>query len=63
MDLMNAMCDMIQFVMVVSVPNESSVILVSHFIQHVLMKFGLYHLVVLDGGTPFQGAFIVMYQV
>ena len=30
--------------------------------QHVLMKFGIYHLVVLGDGTPFKGAFIAMCQ-
>ena len=30
--------------------------------QHILMKFGLCHLVVLDDGTPFKGDFITMCQ-
>ena len=50
---------MSQFVVVVPVPG---VTLKSYFMQHVLMKFGLYHLAVLDDGTPFKGAFIVMCQ-
>ena len=28
--------------------------------QHLLLKFGLCHLVILDDNTPFKGAFIVM---
>ena len=60
MTLMNAMCDMSQFVVVVPVPDESSATLVSYFMQHVLMKFGLCHLVVLDDRSPFKGAFIAM---
>ena len=60
--LMNVMCDMSQFVAVVPVPDESSVILASYFMQHVLMKFSLCHFVVLDDGNPFKGAFIDMYQ-
>ena len=52
---------MIQFVVVVPVPNESSATLVSFFMQYVLIKFGLFHLVVLDDGSPFKGAFIAMY--
>ena len=60
--LMNAMCDMTQFVVVVPGPDETSATLTSHSMQHVLMKFGMCHLVVLDDGTPFEGAFIAMYQ-
>ena len=58
MALMNAMCDMSQFVVVVPVTNESSSTLAENFFQHVLMKFGLCHLVVIDDGTPFKGAFV-----
>ena len=53
MALMNVMCGMSQFVDLV--PGESSTTLASYFMQHVLLKFGLYHLVVLDDGTPFKG--------
>ena len=60
MVLMNAMCDMSQFIVVVPVPHESSATLADYFFQNVLMKFGLCHLVVLDDGTPFKGAFIAM---
>ena len=56
---MNAMCDMSQFVVVVPVTNESSAILAENCFQHVLMKFGLCHLVVIDDGTPFKGAHAV----
>ena len=59
---MNEMCDMSQFVIVISILDESSATLASHFMQHVLMKFGLFHLVVLDNGTPFKGALIAMCQ-
>ena len=51
MALINAMCDMSQFVVVVPVPDESSATLSSYFMHHVLMKFGLCHLVVLDNGS------------
>ena len=39
---MNEMCDMSQFVIVISVLDESFAILASHFMQHVLMKFGFF---------------------
>ena len=54
--LMNTMCGIIHFVVVIPVLDESFVTLSSYFIQHVLMKFGLCHLVVLDDGTPFKEA-------
>ena len=45
MVLMNTMCDVSHFV-VVPVPDESSATLADYFFQHVLMKFGLCHIVV-----------------
>ena len=61
MTLMNAMCDMSQFVVVVPLPDERSAMLASYFMQYVLMKFGIW--VVLDDGNPFKGAFIAMCDV
>ena len=58
--LMNYICDMSQFVVVVSVPDKSSATLASYVMQHVLMKFGLYHLIVLYHGSPFKRYFIAM---
>ena len=60
MALMNVMCNMSKFVVVVPAPNESSATLADHFFQHVLLKFGLCHLVVLDDGNPFKCAFVAM---
>ena len=60
--LMNTMCDMTQFVVVVPVPDETSATLVSHLMQHILMKFGMCHLVVIDDGAPFKGSFVTMCQ-
>ena len=57
---MNDMCDMSQFVVVVPVTNESSATLAENFFQHVRMKFGFCHLVVIDDGTPFKGAFVAI---
>ena len=54
---MNVMCDMTQFIIDVPVKNETSSILVDHFIQHILLKFGIYHLVILDNDIPFKGIF------
>lgn len=50
---MNAMCDMSQFVVVVPLPDKSLAMLTSHFMQHTLIKFELYYLIVLDNGTQF----------
>ena len=60
--LMNTMCDMTKFVVVVPVPDETSATLASHFMQHVLLKFGMCHLVVIDYGSPFKGSYVAMCQ-
>ena len=58
--LMNTMCDMTRFVVVVPVPDETSATLASYFMQHVLLKFGMCHLVVIDDDTPFKKTFVAM---
>ena len=58
--LMNVMCDMTQFVVVVPVPDETSATLAEYFMQHVLLKFGICHLLILDDGSPFKGVFTAM---
>ena len=60
MALMNAMYDISQFVVVVPVTNESSTTIAENCFQHVLMKYGLYHLVVIDDGNPCKFAFVAM---
>ena len=59
---MNAMCDMSQFVVDIPVPDENSATLAINFMQHVLIKFGICYLVVLDDNNPFKQAIIAMYQ-
>ena len=56
------MCDMTQFVVVVPVLVETSTTLDSPFMQHILLKFGMYHLVAIDDGAPFKRAFVAMCQ-
>ena len=58
--VMNTMCDMAQFVVVVPVPDETSDPLASPFMQHFLVKCGICHLVVIDDGTSFNGVFVAM---
>ena len=55
---MNVIYVMSQFVVVVLVPDESSTTLAFYSMQHMMMKFCLCHLVALDDGTPFKGAFV-----
>ena len=62
-DLMNVMCDMMQFVALLPVPNKVTSTLAEHFMQHVLLKFGICHLVVLDDGSPFKGGSSAMCKV
>ena len=57
---MNAMCNISQFLVVVPVPDKSAAILEYYFMKHVLLKFGMCHLVVLDDSIPIKGAFIVI---
>ena len=52
--LLNAMCDLTQFVVVVSVPGATSALIAKYFMQDFLLKFGLCLLVVIDDGTPFK---------
>ena len=59
---MNAMCDMNQFFVVVSIPDESSTTLAIHFMHHMLIQFRLYHLVVLEDGNPFKENSIAICQ-
>ena len=37
--LMNIMCDITQFIIVVPAPNETAATLAEYFIQHVLLNF------------------------
>ena len=53
---------MIQFVVVIPVPDETSATLASHFMQHISLKFGMCHRVVIDDGILFKGAFGAMCQ-
>ena len=55
--LMNLMCDMTQFVIVVPVPNEIATTLAEYFMQHVLLKFDICHHIILDNGSLFKGVF------
>ena len=57
------MCDMNQFVVVIPVTNETSVTRVDHFIQHVILKFDSYYLVILDDDIPFKSVFCSMYKI
>lgn len=52
--LMNIIYDTIQFVVVVSVSDKTSATLADHFMQHIFLKFGIYHLVMLDDGSPLE---------
>ena len=55
--LLNVICDLTQFVVVVPVTGSTSALMAKYFMQDVLLKFGLCLLVVIDDGTPFKSAF------
>ena len=44
--LMNVMCDMSQFVVLAPIPGEYSATLAFYFVKYVLIKFGMYCLIV-----------------
>ena len=60
MALINAMRNMSQFVVVVSIPDETSTTLANDFFQHILIKFGMCHLAVLDVDNSFAGALVAV---
>ena len=53
------MCNHTQFVVVVPVPGMTASVIAKYFMQEILLKFGIRHLVVMNDGTPFKGAFIL----
>ena len=55
--LLNTMCDLTQFVVVVPVPGTPSALIAKNFMKDVLLKFGRCLLVVIDDGTPFKATF------
>ena len=59
---MNDMRDMIQFVIIVPVPDATSISSVKYFMQYMLLKFDMCHLVIIDDGTPFKTAFVEICQ-
>lgn len=59
---MNAMCDRTQFIVVVLVPNETESALVDHSMHHVLLKFSIYHLVLLDDDRRLKVVFSEIYK-
>ena len=62
-DIMNAMYEMIQFVIDVSIYDEFSATLPSYFMQHALIKFGMCYLITLDDSTSLKISFIAMCEV
>ena len=54
------MCDMRQFVVVAPTSDEFSATLVFYFMQHVLLKFGMCYLVLLDDGAILKSVFIAI---
>ena len=59
---MNDMRDMIQFVIIVPVPDATSISSVKYFMQYMLLKFDMCHLIIINDGTPFKTAFVEICQ-
>lgn len=58
--LLNAMCDMTQFIVSTPIKTSESTFLARTFMEHVLLKFGLCVMVVCDAGSEFRGHFQAM---
>ena len=52
--LINTMCDIVQFVVVVFIPDEISTTLACYFMQYALMKFEMSRFFLLNNGTPLR---------
>lgn len=58
--ILNCMCDMTQFVVPTALAHITSSDLAKAFMENVLLKFGIYIVLVVDGGSTFMGIFIHM---
>jgi len=58
--LLNAMCDMTQFVVITPIKTTESIFLARTLMEHVLLKFDLCVMVVCDAGSEFRGHFQAM---
>ena len=56
------MCYISQFEVVVYVRDGTSITLAKFFMKHDLRKFGLYYLIAIYDDTPYNEAFITLYQ-
>ena len=54
------MCNITQLVATVHISGCTSAIIAQHFVQDIIINFELYHLVVIDDGTPFKNFSTVM---
>ena len=61
--LMKIMCDMVQFIVVVPVPNVTAGTLAEQFMQHILLKFRIFHLIILNNSSSFKGIFSAICKV
>ena len=52
--------DLTQFVIIAPVLNETASTLAEYYMQYVLLKLGVCHLVILDDGSPFKGLFLTI---
>lgn len=57
------MCDITQFFVTFPISECTSVIIAQHFMQNILMKFGLYNLVVIDDMVYRLSVFSLPYVV
>ena len=58
--LVNCISDLTQFAVIVPVPGMTTFITTKYFMQKVLLIFRIFHLVIMDNGTPSKGVFTVV---
>lgn len=58
--LMNSMCDITQFVISSPIVEIEAASLANIFVADVIMKFGMYSVVVIDDGSTFKNTFMDM---
>lgn len=63
LQLMNAMCDLTQFIVSIVVSNANSTVLAKLFMEQVVLTFGMVAVVVVDADSKFLGNFSAMCDI
>jgi len=61
--LLNPMCDNTQFTAAPPIFNTTAAYLATQFMEHVVLTFGMYTIIVIDNGSSFKGIFKEMCDI